>query len=75
MATPAEQPQVLILGLKFAEYGSNLVTATHKLSELLARGGAKVFVTSLSTDEDDQEEETNLAQLISDDSKVSHSSH
>ncbi len=74
MATSEPVPkEVLILGIKFAEYGSNLVTATHKLAELLASFEAvKVHVTSLTTNKDIQKDEIKLAEDLSKQLKVNH---
>ena len=57
-------PEILLIGVKFAEYGNNLITATHKLAVLLAYAGATVYVTSVTTDEEEQEKEKKLAQEV-----------
>ena len=57
-------PEILLISVKFAEYGNNLITATYKLAVLLAHVGATVYVTSVTTDEDEQEKEKKLAQEV-----------
>ena len=57
-------PEILLTSVKFAEYGNNLITATYKLVVQLAYAGATVYVTSVTTDEDEQEKEKKLAQEV-----------
>ena len=55
---------ILIIGVKFAEYGNAIVTATHKLTSILASAGATVYVTSVTVDEDEQQNEKRLAEEV-----------
>ena len=64
--------EVLLVGVKFAEFGNNLVTATYKLADLLACVGATVYVSSITTDEEEQEKERELAQEVTNKARSSH---
>ncbi len=62
--------EVLFVGVDFVEYGHNASTTTFKLSKLLVEAGARVYVTSVTTDEAEVEKEKGVAEDLTNQHKV-----